>query len=138
MWSWTCHVNFDEHIKNICRVAFYCIMNIAKKRKLLSNNAVKTFMHACYFSDWFICALLFGLPNFLIQCLQYVLTAARVIARSQRCDYITALLIELHCLPGEQRIIFKILLFTFKLVNGLAPSYWSELLEAYPVFQGVC
>ena len=30
-----------------------------------------------------------------------------------------------------QRIIFKILLFTFKVVNALAPSYLSELLEAY-------
>ena len=28
-------------------------------------------------------------------------------------------------------IIFKILLFTFKAVDGLAPSYLSELLEAY-------
>ena len=32
---------------------------------------------------------------------------------------------------AEAWIIFKILLFSFKLVNGLAPSYWSELLEAY-------
>ena len=77
-------------------------------------------------------ALLFGLPNFLIQRLQYVLnSAARVIARSRKFDHITPLLIELHWLPVEQRIIFKILLFTFKVVNGLAPSYLSELLQAY-------
>ena len=74
---------------------------------------------------------MFGLPNFLIQRLQYVLnSAARVIARSRKFGHITPLLKELHWLPVEQRI-FKILLFTFKVVNGLAPSYLSELVEVY-------
>ena len=82
-------------------------------------------MHAFVTSRIDSCnALLFGLPNFLIQCLQYVLN-------SRKFDHITPLLIELRWLPVEQRIIFKILLFTFKVVNGLAPSYLSELLEAY-------
>ena len=31
----------------------------------------------------------------------------------------------------EQRIIFKILLFTFKALNGLAPSYLSDLVKIY-------
>ena len=31
----------------------------------------------------------------------------------------------------EQRIIFKILLFTFKALNGLAPSYLSDLVKFY-------
>ena len=126
-------MNFDEHIKNICRVAFYHIRNIAKIRKFLSCDTVKTLMHAFVTSQIDSCnALLFGLPNFLIQRLQYVLnSAARVIARCRKFDHITPLLIELHWLPVEQRIIFKILLFTFKVVNGLAPSYLSELLEAY-------
>ena len=90
-------------------------------------------MHALVTSRIDSCyALLFGLPNFPIQRLQYVLnSAARVFARSRKFDQITPLLIELHWLPVEQRIIFKILLCTFKVVNGLAPSYLSELLEGY-------
>ena len=99
----------------------------------MSYDTAKTLVHA-FVTSWIdSCnALLFGLPNFLIQRLQYVLnSAARVIARSRKFDHITPLLIELHWLPVEQRIIFKILLFTFKVVNGLAPSYLSELLEAY-------
>ena len=92
-------------------------------------------MHAFVTSRIDSCnALKFGLPNFLIQRLQYVLnSAARVIARSRKFDHITPLLIELHWLPVEQRmhVIFKILLFTFKVINALAPSYLSELLEAF-------
>ena len=103
------YMNFDEHIKNICRIAFYYIRNIAKFRKFLSYDTAKILMHAFVTSQIDSCnALLIGLPNFLIQRLQYVLNpAARVIARSQKFDHITPLLIELHCLPLEQRIIFS-------------------------------
>ena len=38
-------------------------------------------------------------------------------------DHVTPLLKELHWLPVEQRIIFKILLLTFKALNNLCPSY---------------
>ena len=40
------HMNFDENIKNTCRLAFYHIRNIAKIRKFLSHDTVKTLMHA--------------------------------------------------------------------------------------------
>ena len=38
---------------------------------------------------------------------------------------------ELHWLPVEQRITFKILLFVFKYLNGLAPFYLSDLISTY-------
>ena len=34
----------------------------------------------------------------------------------------------LHWLPVKKRIVFKILLLTFKVLNGQAPSYLSDLL----------
>ena len=37
----------------------------------------------------------------------------------------------MHWLPVEYRIIFKILLITFKILNGIAPNYLKDLLEAY-------
>ena len=38
---------------------------------------------------------------------------------------------ELHWLPVEQRIEYKILLYTHKVVHGVAPDYPKELLESY-------
>ena len=38
---------------------------------------------------------------------------------------------ELHWLPVEQRINFKILLITYRALNGLPPSYISDLLSYY-------
>ena len=35
---------------------------------------------------------------------------------------------ELHWLPMEQRITFKVLLLTFKALNNLAPPYLSQLI----------
>ena len=40
-----------------------------------------------------------------------------------------ALLKSLHLLPVKYRIIFKVLLITFKAIHGLAPVYISELIS---------
>ena len=77
-------------------------------------------------------ALLYGLPKYLIAKLQIVLNcAAHLILCKQKYDLATPLLIQLHWLPVSQRIIFKILLLTFKALNGLAPTYITELLDRY-------
>ena len=57
--------------------------------------------------------------------------AARVIACLRKFDHVTNTLKELHWLPVEQRIIFKINLECFKVVDNLAPSYLTELLRVY-------
>ena len=36
---------------------------------------------------------------------------------------------ELHCLPFKQRIHFKILLFAFKAIHGIAPTYIQNLVS---------
>ena len=69
-------------------------------------------------------SLLFGLPKYLFQRLQRVQKcAARLVLCGRKFDPITPLLKELHWLPIEQRIIFKILFLTFKARNNLAPDY---------------
>ena len=76
--------------------------------------------------------LLYGLPKNKIQRLQYVLnSAARLVTLSRKHDHISPVLMELHWLPVEQRVEFKILLFTYEAVNGTAPVYLQDLLELY-------
>ena len=38
---------------------------------------------------------------------------------------------DLHWLPVNERIQFKILLLTFKSLNGLAPVYIDEMIQRY-------
>ena len=56
--------------------------------------------------------------------------AARILTLTPPSEDIETVLLEtLHWLPVEQRIQYKILLLTFKVLHGLAPQYLSELLK---------
>ena len=73
-----------------------------------------------------------GLPRYEINKLQSVQNAAeRVIACLRKFDHISDTLKELHWLPVEQRIIFKINLICFKILNNLAPDYLVDLIHVY-------
>ena len=66
------------------------------------------------------------------RCQNYVQnSAARLVKRVKRTDYITPHLLELHWLPVFHRVKFKLLLLTYKDLNGLAPVYISDLLSYY-------
>ena len=56
-------------------------------------------------------------------------SAARLVTASRKRDHITPILRRLHWLPVRYRTIFKILLLTYKAINGQAPSYIKDLLK---------
>ncbi len=67
-------------------------------------------------------ALLGGCSARLINKLQLVQNAAaRVLTRTRKYDHISPVLSTLQWLPIKHRIDFKILLITYKALNGLAP-----------------
>ena len=77
-------------------------------------------------------ALLYGISNTLPDKLQQTQNAAaRVLSKTRKYDHINPTLIQLHWLPIPQGIQFKILLLTWKSLNGLAPSYLSQLLTPH-------
>ena len=49
----------------------------------------------------------------------------------KKTDHITSVLKKLHWLSVNDRIIFKLLLLTYKSFNGLARVYINELLRQY-------
>ena len=77
-------------------------------------------------------SVLCGLPSYQIAKLLHVQNAAaRLISKTQRSDHITPVLFSLHWLPIEARISFKIQLLTYKILNGHAPGYLSDLISSY-------
>ena len=75
-------------------------------------------------------AILHGLPKVLLNRLQLVQKrAARIVTFTEKYEHITPSLIDLHWLPVEYRIIYKILLLAYKAINGLSPSCISNLLS---------
>ena len=101
----------------ICKAFLYHIRNIACIRRFLSEECTKALVHAFVTCRLDNCnSLLHGLPKNQIEKLQRVQNcAARLVVNATRHDHITPVLRDLHWLPVEQRIIFKILLFTSKL-----------------------
>ena len=55
--------------------------------------------------------------------------AARLIFLEPKYCHVRPLLYNLHWLPVKFRIDFKILLLTYKAINGLAPFYLQELIS---------
>ena len=96
-------------------------------------KTTETLVHAFISSKLDNCnSLLFGLPKKLLDKLQYVQNAAaRIITESKKHDHITPILINLHWLPIEFRIKYKIILLTFKALHGLSPIYIQELISVY-------
>ena len=133
MVSYLITLSMVSHVNAVCKSVYFHLHKISKIRKFLTPETTKTIIHAFVTSKIDYCnSLLFGLPNVLLQRLQRVLNcAARVVYQSNKYDHITPLLMELHWLPVQQRINFKILLITYRALNGQAPSYISDLLSYY-------
>ena len=83
-------MSFEEHVNELCRTAFYHIRNISRIRPCLSIDSTKTLVHALVTSRLDHCnSLLYGLPDYLIQRLQYFFmnVAATVITwKRQKID----------------------------------------------------
>ena len=93
----------------------------------------ETLVHAFVASKLDNCnSLLAELPQYLLDKVQRVQNAAaRLISCTCKYDRITPGLKELHWHPVKQRIIFKILLLTYKALKALAPRYISDFLVQY-------
>ena len=55
-----------------------------------------------------------------------------------KLDRITPYLIDLHWLPVEFRVKFKVLLFVYKALNGMAPRYTQILLGKSRLLEALC
>ena len=123
------HMSMDKHVTNICKNCFFHLRKIARIKEYLSTSDIQTLVHAFITSKLDNCnSLLYGLPKFLIDLLQNVQNcAARLVTGSKKYDHITPLMKQLHWLPTSQRIIYKIVLITFKSLNGSAPHYINNM-----------
>ena len=93
-------------------------------RKQLNQANAERLVHAFIKSRVDYCNnFLYGLPAKEInklQCLQNSRSAARLVRKCKLREHITPVLKKLHWLPIDHKIIFKVLLITFKIIYGCA------------------
>ena len=127
-------LNFNKQISSVVSSSFYQLRTIAKLKPILTFRDLETVIHAFITSRLDYCNSLYcGLTQSTLHRLQMVQnSAARLLTGTRRREHISPVLAQLHWLPVKYRIQFKILLFVFKALNGLAPQYLSDLLSKPP------
>ena len=132
-------VQFDSemsmaaHINATCRAVYFQIRNISSIRKSLSDKVTASIIHSYVMSRLdYGNGLLFNVTSIQLAKLQRAQNAAaRVLSKTSKFSHISPILKQLHWLPVRERVKFKILLLTWKAVNGCAPQYLVNLISEY-------
>uniref|UniRef100_A0A671UFZ1 Reverse transcriptase domain-containing protein n=1 Tax=Sparus aurata TaxID=8175 RepID=A0A671UFZ1_SPAAU len=124
-------LNLNCQIKAVVKASFFHLRQLAKIKPILSRQHFETVIHAFVTTRLDYCnALNVGISGSSIARLVQN-AAARLLTGTRKNEHISPILASLHWLPIQFRIHFKILLFAFKSLNGLALPYLSELLHPY-------
>ena len=109
---------------SVVHTAFFLLWQIARLRPYLNTGALTTLVHALVISRLDHCnALYVGLPLRLMRKLQVVQNDG-----VRKYQHISPALVALHWLPIRFRVNFKVLMLTYKALNGLGPRYLAERL----------
>ena len=102
-------------------------------RNMLTDNACGQLIHALATVRIDFCnSLINGMPDCRLSRLQRILnTAACILCKILKFDHITKTLLDLHWLPIQQRILFKILILTYQAYHKTAPQYLCDLIMPY-------
>ena len=127
------HLLLEEHVSRTCQTCYLELRRISTIKHYLSKDALKILVCAFVLSRLDYCnSLLGGTSQKLTQRLQKVQNnAARLISSSPRRAHITPILRDLHWLPVELRVKYKLLLLVYKCLTNQGPSYLSDLLDLY-------
>ena len=120
-------------MNKICKNINYQLYSIGKIRKYLDIPTIEKMINSAVTSRLDYCnSLLYGTNGYLVSQLQRCQNnAARIVSLRRKYDHIAPVLEDLHWLPVEYRINYKILLLAYKAQHGMAPPYLSSLLSPY-------
>ncbi|KAF7245344.1 hypothetical protein EYD10_08460 [Varanus komodoensis] len=124
-------LSLEAQVTAVARNAFLQLRLINQLRPYLEYDCLATVTHALVTSRLDFCnALYVGLPLKTVRTLQLVQNrAARLLTGTGRYAHMTPVLHQLHWLPIEARAQFKVLIMTYKALNGLGPGYLNERLH---------
>ena len=116
------------HITNLSRTITFHLRNITRIRRFIDKDTCHHDVRSLVLSCLDYC----NVPKSHILRLQRLQNwAARIISIVDRRHKSSPLLKTLQWLPVKQRITYKLLLYVYKALNGLAPMYISNCLKLY-------
>ena len=132
-------LEMEEQIGSICSSGFYHLRQIRGIRRSLSDVAARSAVQAFIMSKVDYCnSALLGLSATMVNRVQHLMNAAaRLILRLPKFSHISAQMRDdLHWLPVQGRIRFKILLTTWRCISRSAPDYLQELCSLLSTIPG--
>ncbi len=126
-------LTFEKHVMAVARSCNYHAQAIHHIRHLLTTELSATLACSPILTRLDYCnSVLYGAPVSSIQTLQRAQNnAARIVLQAPRRSHAQPLLRELHWLPVQHRIEYKVAVLTFKTRNsGTAPAYLSRQIKA--------
>lgn len=126
-------LTFRPHITNLCKSCFYHIRAIRHIRSALTKNMSQTIACSLVSSRLdYANSLFVGVSDLELKRLQRIQNSlARVVMRVPLRTCSSVLLHELHWLPVEFRIKFKLACLTYKALSTSTPTYIHALLTPY-------
>ena len=131
-------LSMKKHVIKICQTAYFKLKSIRSICRFLTEDTTKTC--TSYILSWlnYCNCLLIVTPNSVIQPLQKIHFAARLVLLAPRHQHSTPLLEKLHWFPISELIKYKVTCVCFSAVNGSGPAYVSELLHVYTLSHTLC
>ena len=128
-----CHLDMSHNVAILLKSCYFHVYHIGQILKFLPRKTIKRGVSAMITSRIDYCnALLYGTSGknlVKLQRLQNV--AAKIIVGGSKYEQVTLILRELHWLPVESRIHFKIMVLVHRAVNDTEPVYLQELVNMY-------
>ena len=128
-------LSLRQHVSYISKTCRFHLRNISRINKYIPQDTSVVLIKSLVMSRLdYSNGLLYRLPKYTVSDLQAIQnTAAQESAQERLRDHdsMSRTLMELHWLPVEKRIEYKLLLYTYKALHGLAPGYLCELVVPY-------
>ena len=127
------HLTLDTHVSSVCKSAFYHIRALRHIRNSLTDDTARAVAVALVQSRLDYCnSILYGISKSNLTKLQRVQNSvARIVLRRHPHCSSADLLRELHWLPIEERIKFKLATITYNALSSHQPPHLSSLLHPH-------
>ena len=128
-------LSLRKHVSYTSKTCRFHIRNISRIRKYIPQDISIVLIQSLVMLRLdYSNGLLYELPKCTVSGLQAVQNSATRIVTQKRLrdhDSMARALMKIHWLPVDKRIEYKMLLYTYKELHGLAPGYLCKLVVPY-------